>query len=533
MEKLAKFVELGVSENILHALKKKGFESPSPIQEQIIPLLLQGDKDIIGQAQTGTGKTAAFGIPLIEKLTQRSNTPQALILVPTRELAIQVSDEINSLKGKSPLSINPVYGGQSISIQIQSLRRGIDIVVGTPGRILDLINRKVLLLDKISFLILDEADEMLNMGFIDDVETIMKETPSEKRTLLFSATMPDTMKRIAQKYMNEFVHVATKREELNQLTEQVYFEVRLADKFEALCRIIDLEVDFYGIIFCRTKLDVDEISTKLNDRGYNTEGLHGDITQGSRERILNKFRAGKTNILVATDVAARGIDVSDLTHVINYAIPQDPEAYVHRIGRTGRAGKKGTAITFITPSEYRRLMFIQRAANINIKRKNLPNAAEVIAIKKANIQHKLSNILEEKENKDCLDLAGELLKDKDPLAVIASLIQHLYADDLNENNYREIRATTEASESSVDKQGRARLFVALGRIDNLTPAKLVKHISDEAKVPGHCIQDIRIMETFSFITLPFQDAERVMDAFAAGRQGRTRPLVTKAKEKSR
>ena len=326
MEKLEKFRILGLSENTLHALAKKGFEEPTPIQQKTIPILLKGEVDIIGQAQTGTGKTAAFGLPILEGIKEKSKNVQALILVPTRELAIQVSEELNSFKGEKRLQIVPIYGGQSIEEQLRRLKKGVDVVVGTPGRILDHLKRKSLKLESIAYLVLDEADEMLNMGFIDDVEKIIKNTGSQKRMLLFSATMPEKIISIAKKYMRNYEMIGVKKEQLTtNLTDQIYFEVAHSDKFDALCRIIDFEHEFYGLIFCRTKIDVDTIANKLMERGYDAEALHGDISQNQRELILNKFRKQRINILVATDVAARGIDIQNLTHVINYSLPQDPE----------------------------------------------------------------------------------------------------------------------------------------------------------------------------------------------------------------
>jgi ATP-dependent RNA helicase DeaD len=349
---MATFESLGLSDKTLKILERKGFEEPTPIQEKTIPAILEGEKDIVGQAQTGTGKTAAFGLPIIELIPEKSKAVQALVLTPTRELAIQVAEEINSLKGKKKLSIVPIYGGQSIELQLRSLRKGIDIVVGTPGRILDHLRRRTLKLQNISFLVLDEADEMLNMGFLEDVREIMDNTGPEKRTMLFSATMPREILQIAKKYMGEYdVMKVTKGQLTVSLTDQIYFEVSSADRFEALCRIIDIEEEFYGLVFCRTKIDVDTIANRLIERGYDADALHGDMSQGQREKILNKFKKHLLNVLVATDVAARGIDVQDLTHVINYSLPQDPESYVHRIGRTGRAGKEGNAITFITPGQ--------------------------------------------------------------------------------------------------------------------------------------------------------------------------------------
>ncbi|HUX59278.1 MAG TPA: DEAD/DEAH box helicase, partial [Bacteroidales bacterium] len=374
-----KFEHLGLSKMVLDAIYKKGFEEPSRIQTLAIPVMLRNDTNIMAQAQTGTGKTAAFGLPLIEMINPSERSVQALIITPTRELAIQVSEEISSLKGDSGIQVIPIYGGQSIDQQLRRLKKGVHIVVGTPGRVIDHINRKTLNLKDIEYLILDEADEMLNMGFIEDMEEIMKHTNPQKRTFLFSATMPSRIKALASKYMVDYEFITVETQQLTtSLTEQIYYEVKAADKFEALCRIIDIEEDFYGLVFCRTKNDVDSVVGHLIDRGYDADAIHGDISQGQREKTLDKFRKKRINVLVATDVAARGIDVSNLSHVINYALPQDPESYVNRIGRTGRAGKQGTAITFITPSEYNRLMFIQRIAKTDIKRSKVPNVKDII-----------------------------------------------------------------------------------------------------------------------------------------------------------
>ena len=364
---MTKFRELGLSGDMVEALHKKGFEEPTPIQAKTIPFLLKNEKDLIGKAQTGTGKTAAFGIPIIENVVPEGKKIQAIILAPTRELAIQVAEELSSFAEHRKTRIITVYGGQPIERQISGLRRGVDIVVGTPGRVLDHINRGTMDISKVSYVVLDEADEMLNMGFIDDIETILKTAPKERRTVLFSATMPSHIENLAKKYMSNYEIISVMSDKVNRTNiEQIYFEVSQSDKFEALFRIIDVEKAFYGLIFCRTKLDADEIAHKLANRGLKSEALHGDISQGQREKILQKFRDKKLTALVATDVAARGIDVDNLTHVINYSLPQDPESYVHRIGRTGRAGKSGTAITLITPSEYRKLTTIQKLANAKI-----------------------------------------------------------------------------------------------------------------------------------------------------------------------
>ncbi len=373
MQSVKEFEKLGISTNVLKALKKKGFKTPTPIQKKVIPVFLEEDRDIIGQAQTGTGKTAAFGIPLIERLKEKTGHVQALILVPTRELAIQVAEEVISLRGNKRLFVLPIYGGQSIRRQWQYLKRGVDIVVGTPGRILDHLGHKSLKLHNLSYFILDEADEMLNMGFIDDIKEILKSVPLKKRMLLFSATMPETILHIAQKYMNQPVLITAKAPQTTpQLTTQVYYEVSPHRKFDVLCRIIDMEEGFYGLVFCKTKRDVDEIAARLIQRGYNAGALHGGLSQRQRERILNKFKKRWLNVLVATDVAARGIDISNLTHVINYALPEDPAYYIHRIGRTGRAGKEGKAISLVTFKDYKKLHRIKSLFKITIKKKILP-----------------------------------------------------------------------------------------------------------------------------------------------------------------
>ena len=371
------FRELGLSEANLLTLRKKGFLEPTEIQAMAIPLLMKNKVDIIAQAQTGTGKTAAFALPLIEKLHPCGKV-QALILAPTRELVLQICAEIDSLKGENPMEVLPIYGGSPYSIQLRGLKSGPSIVVGTPGRILDHIRRGTLVLEGIEFFILDEADEMLNMGFIEDIETIIGHTPKRKRTMLFSATMPNRIKRLASRYMGESAFIRSEKDMTTDLTEQIYFEVRAEQREEALSRILDLEKDFYGIVFCKTRADVDTVSARLKDRGYKAEGLHGDIAQPTRERILARFRDRQVQVLIATDVAARGIDVKDLTHVVNHSMPQNPESYVHRIGRTGRAGSKGVAITFVTPSENRKLGSIVRFIGSDIRRVNVPGRKEIM-----------------------------------------------------------------------------------------------------------------------------------------------------------
>lgn len=523
--KLEEFSKLGLSEVTIEALKKKGFEEPSEIQAKTIPLILKTELDVIGQAQTGTGKTAAFGLPILETIEVGTKKIQALILAPTRELAIQVSEEINSLAGNRKILAVPIYGGQSIENQLKQLRKGIDIVVGTPGRIIDHINRKSIKLDNLSYMVLDEADEMLNMGFIDDVKNILTHTNENKRTLLFSATMPKEILNIAKKYMNKYEVISTKNKQLTtNLTEQIYFEVNESDKFEALCRILDIEDEFYGVIFSRTKVNASIVAGKLNNRGYQADSLHGDLSQSQREHILQRFKKKQINILVATDVAARGIDINDLTHVINYCLPQDPEKYVHRIGRTGRAGKKGNAITFVTPEEYRLLLFIKRVANTDIKKEKIPGVAEVIDIKRSRIKAEIEKLMEKQDenNQEYLQMATSLLEDNDSVAIIASLIKHAFKNDLDYSSYTEIR------DVSVDKKGTTKLFVAKGKADDITPQKLISFISEEANINKNKIGNIQIYDKFSFVSVPFAEAEIILGAFKKSKGGR-RPLVDKAK----
>ncbi|MFH0857117.1 MAG: DEAD/DEAH box helicase, partial [bacterium] len=404
------------------------------------------------------------------------------------------------------------------------------IVVGTPGRVLDHLNRKKLILDNLAFFILDEADEMLNMGFIDDVELILKATPKEKRMLLFSATMPAKILRLAQRYMPNYEYVKIEKETLTtNLTDQIYFEVRESDKFEALSRIIDVEPEFYGLIFCRTKIDVDRVSNKLADRGYDALGIHGDIPQNQREKILAKFKNKQINILVATDVAARGIDVNDLTHVINYSLPQDPESYVHRIGRTGRAGKEGTAVTFITPYEYSKLVFIKNSTKTSIRKEEIPEIDAVIEIKKNRIVSDVKEIIEKTVDDDFYRFAEELTKDHEPLSLIAALLHHSFKDKLDKTKYNEIKQLSQAP-FSVDTKGRNRLFVAMGSRKGMTNKKLVEYITDNAGVDGSSIDDVRVYDEFSFVSVPFCEAEIILKAFKHLNRGR-RPIVVKAKPK--
>jgi len=375
-----------------------------------------------------------------------------------------------------------------------------------------------------TWLIFELQNELPNKK-VEDIEKILTFTNEDKRMLFFSATMPDEIMKVAKTHMKEYEVLAVKSRELTtDLTEQIYFEVNERDKFEALCRIIDLTKEFYGIIFCRTKTDVNEIVGRLNDRGYDAEGLHGDIGQNYREVTLKRFKTKKINILVATDVAARGIDINDLSHVINYAIPQEVESYVHRIGRTGRAGKEGTAITFITPQEYRRLLQIQKAVKKEIKKEKLPDVKDVIQAKKFRIIDDIGQILIDNDYDKFKKLAKDLLKMEDAENIVASLLKLSYSDVLDESNYNEI------SPVKMEDTGKTRLFIAMGRKDGMTPKKLVEFIIKKAKVKQSYIKNAEVYEGFSFVSVPFKEAEIIVEAFAQSRKGK-KPLIEKAKSK--
>ena len=375
-------------------------------------------------------------------------------------------------------------------------------------------------------MILDEADEMLNMGFIDDIEEIFEQTPEQKKVLLFSATMPKPILNVAKKYMGDYHLVSVKSQQLTTTqTTQLYFEVREGDKFEALCRIIDIEPDFYGIVFAKTKLDCDFLTTKLNERGYQAQGLHGDVQQKQRERILKAFKEKKTRILVATDVAARGIDVNDISHVINYSLPQDTESYVHRVGRTGRAGKTGKAITFVTPQEYKRIVLIQRVTKTDIQKGDIPGVQEIMQARRVKLQADIDAVLAGQKCQQYLEIAKYLLENHSPEDVISALLKLNYQDGLTPDSFKNI------DEVSIDQTGTSRLFIALGRRDGHSPRSLVEMIQKEAGVSPRDIDDVRVMEEFSFVTVPFADAEVILHIFSK-QKSNGRSLVSKAKDKN-
>ncbi len=554
MSQTISFADMGLSATTLEAIASKGFSEPSPIQAATIPILLNQEQDIIGQAQTGTGKTAAFGIPLIEQLEPGMSHPQAIVLAPTRELAIQVAQEIESFVGNRKHRITCVYGGSDISRQIKALRKGVDIVVGTPGRVQDLMKRKELKLHEITHVVLDEADEMLNMGFIDDVRNILSATPSHKRVVLFSATMPKAIQKLAEEFMTDYELVKVNRTKTTSLTRQIYFEVRVQDKLPALERIIDMAPSFYGIVFCRTRRDVDQISNELVERGYRADGLHGEINQHAREQILGRFRNRSLSILVATDVAARGIDVNDLTHVVNVSVPQDSETYTHRIGRTGRAGKEGLAITLVNPGDRQLFNRINRAVDQVIKQETLPTGKDMVEIKRQSIIHQLVDRAENAGDK--IDPMVALIADQLPIEkAMSALLQLHYGRDLDASKYLDINAPIKrrdgndsgprdrnrnerrGSKGGNDRGGKrpvqsgdqVRLFIKKGKMDGMGTVDLIRFLERKTGVFGRDINGVKVLKSFSFVTVKEKDAKKILSAFKQnGSKGR--PLVEVASD---
>lgn len=547
MNELPAFSELGLSERTIKALWKKGFSEPTEIQKLCIPLLLEEKTEVIGQAQTGTGKTAAFALPIIETLEGKHENVEALILCPTRELAIQVSDEIESLKGDKDIRIAPIYGGASIEVQIRKLKKGLDVVVGTPGRILDHLKRGSLKLDNLKFSVLDEADEMLDMGFIEDIEAILEKTPEEKRMLMFSATMPPLVLKIAEKFMHEYKLVRTElKDTSSKNTHQLFYVVKESDKLEALTRLIDSQMDFYGVIFSRTKVQCEEIAESLIKKGYNASSLHGDLSQRERESILKKMREKYIKILVATDVAARGLDIQELTHVINYSIPEDPEIYIHRVGRTGRAGKEGVAITLVTPREMRRFERMMKATSSEIEEREIPSPKEVVARKRENIINALTRKTDTEPDAKFLSLAFELSEGKDPLVVLASLLEARYGKMLDENEYRTIQATGKRKkererdrekrkeETRRTKEGKnssssslVRLFIARGKRDGMTRKMIRDILVEETKITDKDLDGIEVHDDFSFVNVSHDASDKVLRYYK--KISLDKPIVVKAK----
>lgn len=516
-----KFSDLNLHAEVLQAIDAMGFEEPSQIQAEAIPIILQGN-DVIGQAQTGTGKTLAFGAPMISNIST-SNKVSALVLTPTRELAIQVNDELARIGKYKRTRFLPVYGGQPIDRQMKSLRKGVDVIVGTPGRILDHIRRNTLDLSEAKFLVLDESDEMLNMGFIDDIEEIIKSMGKDRQTLLFSATMPDQIKRLASKYMKaETKHIKIVKNSLTvDKIKQYYYEVKHRDRFESLCRILDIDEPSSAIIFCKTKRGVDELVESMQGRGYNVEGMHGDMGQNQRLNTLRKFKEGTLEFLVATDVAARGIDVDDVSHVINFDLPQDMESYVHRIGRTGRANKEGTAYSLVTPREYIMIKQLEKFTKSKIKRKEIPTLDEIFEAKYNSMLKDVKKTLEEKNYNDFIPVATGLDDDYNLVDVAAALMKMLFDREFN----------FDYAEEPVKSGNLVRLFLSIGRMDSATPVKILKFLEETSNVDVNEIGDIDILDKFAFIDVPEHLTESILTKSSGKRLNNRRINIEVAKSK--
>lgn len=502
----ATFKDMGLAASTVKALEDMGFEEPTPIQTRTVPVILEGH-DLIGQAQTGTGKTAAFGIPIIERLDHRSRKVQALVMVPTRELCIQVSEELTKIGRHTTLRVAPIYGGQSYDRQIRALEHGVQVVIGTPGRVIDHIRRGTLHLDQVRLVVLDEADEMLDMGFIEDIEFILQQVTGPRQTLLFSATVPDPIARLAKRYLNDPVHISVNPERMTvPLIEQWFYEVREHEKVEVLSRVLDIEEAERSIIFCRTKRRVDELTEALQARGYSAEAIHGDLNQTQRSRVMKRFKEGASEILVATDVAARGLDIENVSHVVNYDLPQDPESYVHRIGRTGRAGRTGTAVTLIHPKEFRQLRLIERVLRIRITRRSIPTVQDVAEKQREMLRARLGDEVEKGVVPEYREIALRLAEEYDSIDIAAAAIR-LVVDKGRETAGAGV--ATGFGDTGAEP-GMVRLFINLGHMDRITPADVVRGIAEASGISGSMIGLIDIYDRFTFVEVPSDVAHKVM-----------------------
>ena len=504
-----KFEELNLDERILRAVEDMGFEEASPIQASAIPVIMD-DRDVVGQAQTGTGKTAAYSIPVLEKIDPDLKKLQAVILCPTRELAVQVAEEIRKLaKYMSDIKVLPVYGGQEIVRQIKSLKAGVQILVGTPGRVMDHMRRKTVKFDNVSMVVLDEADEMLDMGFREDMETILTDTPEDRQTIMFSATMPKAIMDIAKNFQKDAEIIKVVRKELTvKNIEQYYYEVRPKNKNELLCRLIDIYNPRLSVVFCNTKRQVDELISELKGRGYFADGIHGDMKQAQRDRVMADFRSGKTEILIATDVAARGIDVDDVDVVFNYDLPQDEEYYVHRIGRTGRAGREGVALSFVSGKEAYKLKDIERYCKTKIKAKPIPSLDDV---KNTKLEAIFSNIKETIEAGGLSDMVEAVedrlnMEDYTCLDVAAALLKMVVGDSLEDREELEqVHYDLDA-----DRRGMVRLFINVGKKDKIKPANILGAITGESGIPGKLVGSIDMLDNYTFVEVPSKYADAVL-----------------------
>jgi ATP-dependent RNA helicase DeaD len=519
------FNQLGIRHDIVNAISELGFENPTPIQEQAIPVLLTGSNDFVGLAQTGTGKTAAFGLPLLELLDFEENHPQALILCPTRELCLQITNDLkNYAKNMTNVHVVAVYGGANISDQLRQIKRGVQIVVATPGRMLDIINRKAINFSEVQFVVLDEADEMLNMGFQEDIDNILSTTPEDKKTWLFSATMPAEVRRIAKKYMNEpFELTMGTKNTGNVNIEHEYYVVRARDKYAAFKRIVDFNPEIFGIVFCRTKIETQEIAESLIKDGYNADALHGDLSQQQRDKVMKRYRDRSLQLLIATDVAARGIDVNDVTHVINYSLPDEIENYTHRSGRTARAGKTGISIAIINSKEIGKIRQIERTIGKKFIKAEIPGGYDVCEKQLFALVHKVHNVQVNDQQIEqyiprIMDEFAELTKE-DIIKRFASLEFNRFLDyyknapDLNAPADDRRADMGEKFPRTGVKSDFTRLFINLGSVDEFNRGDLLNYVCNTAKISGRTVGKIDVKGVYSFFEVPNEDVEKVFNEF--------------------
>ena len=519
------FADLGLSKGLVESVQLLGFETPTPIQEQAIPVLLTGNRDFVGLAQTGTGKTAAFGLPLLDLVDDKSNDTQALVLAPTRELGLQITNDLENFSEKiKRFNIVAVYGGASISEQIRKVKRGAQIIVATPGRLIDLIDRKAINLSSIKYIVLDEADEMLNMGFKDDLDKILSFTSKEKSTWLFSATMPREVRSIMKNYMTDPFELQVGEQNTGNVNiEHVYAIVQDRDKYLALKRILDYTPDIFGLIFCRTRIDTQKVAEMLMKDGYNADALHGDLTQQQRDRVMVRFRQRDLQILVATDVAARGIDVDDITHVIHLNIPDEMEFYTHRSGRTARAGKKGISIAMISKRELGKVKQIEKTLKSTFKRMVIPSGPEVCQKQLLSLMHKVHEVkVNESEIEAFLPQVYEALKGltkEELIKRFASIEFNRFLDyyrnapDLNTEGGK--RADGEGSDRYASAGG-TRFFINLGRMDGIEKAQMLELLDDFCGLEKKDIGKIDLKGAYSFFEVEKEKAEQVLKGFKGG-----------------
>ncbi|WP_256012927.1 DEAD/DEAH box helicase [Desertivirga xinjiangensis] len=519
------FSELGIRHDIVNAISDLGFSNPTPIQEQAIPVLLSGSNDFVGLAQTGTGKTAAFGLPLLELLDFEENYPQALVLCPTRELCLQITNDLNNYsKNVKNVNVVAVYGGASISDQLRQIKRGVQIVVATPGRMLDIINRKAIDFSQVQYVVLDEADEMLNMGFQEDIDQILSTTPDDKKTWLFSATMPAEVRRIAKKYMDN-PHELTmgSKNTGNANIDHEYYVVRARDKYAAFKRIVDFNPEIFGIVFCRTKIETQEIAESLIKDGYNADSLHGDLSQQQRDKVMKRYRERSLQLLIATDVAARGIDVNDVTHVINYSLPDEIENYTHRSGRTARAGKTGVSISIINSKELGKIRQIERVIGKQFVKTEIPNGFDVCEKQLFALVHKVHNVeVNEEQIEQYIPRIMDEFKDlskEDIIKRFASLEFNRFleyyknAPDLNAPAHEDRGERSDRFGRGGSRGDYTRLFVNLGSVDEFTRGDMLGFICNTAKISGKSIGKIDLKGVYTFFEVENAVAETVQQNF--------------------